>query len=288
MNKEATEIFEIRVREYRGIELCESGEEPVNTGDVVVIERKGEIECGDVITEPFPLSDLEETEGEILKMLRKATPDDIQQWEENRQLEKDAFIAARGKVKDRELQMKLVRVESTLDRKKIRFYFTAENRIDFRELVKDLAYLFKTRIEMRQIGVRDEARMVGGYSHCGKEFCCVTHLRNFSPVTIRMAKDQNLALNPTKISGSCGRLMCCLAYEYQTYKQARKLYPKVGTKLRYDDKDAVVIAKNIMKESVTIEVEENPIELSLEEFQEAKSGEKKHVEKKDSESENNG
>jgi len=269
------EIFELRVREYRGIEFCAAGTEPVLPGDVVVIDRNGELECGDVITETYPLSDLAEFDGDLLQMVRKAGEADVSRWEQNRGLEKKAFVSARGKIRDRELPMKLVNVESTLDRKKLKFFFTSENRVDFRELVKDLAYIFKTRIEMRQIGVRDEARMIGGYSHCGQEFCCVSHLRNFAPVTIRMAKDQDLALNPTKISGSCGRLMCCLGYEHEFYKAAKKRFPKVGTKIDYRGQEGVIVACEVLKEKVRLLVGENVLDMTIEEFEEERKGEKR-------------
>ncbi len=275
MTNRPTEIFEVRIREYKGIEFCAVGTEPLVPGDVVVVDRNGELECGDVITEPYSMSELEQFDGEVLAMVRKANESDISRWEQNQALEKKAFISARCKIRDRELSMKLVRVESTLDRKKLRFYFTAENRVDFRELVKDLAYIFKTRIEMRQIGVRDEARMIGGYSHCGQEFCCVRHLNDFSPVTIRMAKDQDLALNPTKISGACGRLMCCLAYEYDYYKESKKRFPKVGTRLIYQGKDAVVTACDVLRSTVKLLVKDVPTEISIQEYEEAKKGETK-------------
>jgi len=241
------------------------GDIPVVPGDYVVTEHDGELECADVVTEPYTIDDVTEVEN-LLSMVRKATEADLRAMQQNRKLERNAYITARGKVRDRELPMNLVRVECTLDRKKLRFFFTAENRVDFRELVKDLAYIYKTRIEMRQIGVRDEARMIGGYSHCGREFCCASHLRDFDPVTIKMAKEQNMALNPSKISGACGRLMCCLSYEYDFYKEARKLYPKTGTKLKYDDKEWVVSGFDVIKETVSLQGEDGPLVIPISEL----------------------
>jgi len=256
------QVFEVRVRENRGVEHCRVGDVSVVPGDYVVTEHEGEFECADVVTEPFSLADVTEVEN-LLSVVRKATEADIRAMKHNQKLERNAFITARVKIRDRELPMNLVRVECTLDRKKLRFFFTADSRVDFRELVKDLAYIYKTRIEMRQIGVRDEARMIGGYSHCGREFCCVSYLRDFNPVTIRMAKEQNMALNPSKISGACGRLMCCLAYEYDFYKEARRLYPKAGTRLKYQDKEWVVTAFDVIKETVSLQGEGGPLDIPI-------------------------
>ncbi|UCF79872.1 MAG: hypothetical protein JSW03_09060 [Candidatus Eiseniibacteriota bacterium] len=176
----------------------------------------------------------------LRQVVRKATDDDMAKFEDNQRLQKEAFRVCEERIEARELNMNLVDVECQFDRNRITFYFTAEKRVDFRELVKDLAATFKTRIELRQIGVRDEARRMGGYGICGKKYCCGTFLREFEPVTLRMAKEQQLSLSPTKISGACGRLMCCLMYEVDFYKEEAKKYPKVGTRIQLPEGEMTV------------------------------------------------
>ncbi len=190
------------------------------------------------------------------KIVRKATPEDLEQFERNLQLEKEALQFCLQKVREKGLNMKLVKTEVLLDRSKIIFYFTAEKRVDFRELVKDLATQFRLRIEMRQIGVRDEAKMICGVGGCGKELCCAQFMNRFELVSVKMAKEQNLALNPTKISGVCGRLMCCLAYEYPTYMELKKNLPKVGKHIVTRSGKGKVIRQNVLSETVTVELEE--------------------------------
>ena len=177
----------------------------------------------------------------IKTVLRKALPEDLESAANNRMKEKDAFDFCLTRIKERGMDMKLVKVEYLFDGSKAIFYFTADGRVDFRELVKDLAHAFHTRIEMRQIGVRDEARMVGGIGICGRELCCSSFLREFEPVSVKMAKEQNLALNPTKISGQCGRLLCCLGYEFETYCSLRKCLPKCGKKVKCGDIEGEVV-----------------------------------------------
>jgi cell fate regulator YaaT (PSP1 superfamily) len=166
--------------------------------------------------------------------------------------EDEALQFCQQRVKQRNMEMKLVRAEYLFDGSKIIFYFTADGRVDFRELVRDLAQHFRTRIEMRQIGVRDEAKQVGGLGICGRELCCSSHLREFVPVSVKMAKAQGLALNPTKISGQCGRLLCCLAYEYETYNEMKKTLPKCGKKLQLESGQVEVISRDILAQKVTI------------------------------------
>jgi cell fate regulator YaaT (PSP1 superfamily) len=190
------------------------------------------------------------------KAIRKATPEDLGQYERNKRLEKDAFEFCLRKVNEKGLNMKLVKTEALLDRSKILFYFTAEKRVDFRELVRDLAGEFKVRIEMRQIGVRDEAKMVCGLGSCGRELCCSSYLTRFDLVSVKMAKEQNLALNPTKISGICGRLMCCLAYEHPTYVELKKDLPKVGKHITTKSGKGKIIRQNVLNQTVTVELEE--------------------------------
>ncbi len=187
----------------------------ISEEDYVVVDTSEGLEYGQVLKEPKAIAE-GNTHG-FYKVNRLAGPEDALKYLENIEKEKEAYKICLTKINEKALQMKLVEADYTFDRTKIIFYFTAEKRVDFRDMVKDLAYALKTRIDMRQIGVRDEAKMLGGYGCCGRELCCVTHLRDFIPVTIKMAKEQNLPLNPAKISGMCGRLMCCLAYEFDMY-----------------------------------------------------------------------
>lgn len=187
-------------------------------------------------------------------VIRKATDEDIEKHKLNKSREEEALKICEEKVSKHSLNMKLIDVEYTFDNNKIIFYFTAEGRVDFRELVKDLASIFKTRIELRQIGVRDEAKMIGGLGPCGRPLCCSTFLGEFAPVSIKMAKDQNLSLNPSKISGICGRLMCCLTYEEEVYRKTREKMPNVGSIVRTPFGEAEVIDNNIVKEFVKIKV----------------------------------
>jgi cell fate regulator YaaT (PSP1 superfamily) len=190
------------------------------------------------------------------KVARKATPEDLEQFGRNQELEKEAFLFCLRKIRGKGMNMKLVKTEVLLDRSKILFYFTAEKRVDFRELVRDLAAEFKMRIEMRQIGVRDEAKMVCGIGGCGRELCCAKFLNRFDLVSVKMAKEQNLALNPTKISGICGRLMCCLGYEYPAYMELKKNLPKVGKHVVTRSGKGKIVRQNVLSQTVTVELEE--------------------------------
>ena len=187
-----------------------------------------------------------------------ATEDDLKTVEENHQKEQEAFKICEEKIKYHKLEMNLVDVEYTFDRGKILFYFTAETRIDFRELVKDLASVFRTRIELRQIGVRDEAKMLGGLGICGRPFCCSSFLGDFQPVSIKMAKDQGLSLNQVKISGTCGRLMCCLKYEQNAYDDLLKVTPKVGALVETADGKGTVVDVNLLKGILKVSLSSNP------------------------------
>ena len=217
----------------------------IKKGDSVIVETSRGVEFGSVV-----LANKEISENEIVsplkKVLRKATDDDIKVMLDNKEKEKQAFEKCVKKIEEHELAMKLVDVEYTFDHNKILFYFTADGRIDFRELVRDLASLFKTRIELRQIGVRDEAKMLGGIGICGRPFCCSTFLGEFQPVSIKMAKEQGLSLNPTKISGTCGRLMCCLKYEQAAYEDLLRTTPRVGSVVRTKEGRGTVIEVNLL------------------------------------------
>lgn len=198
-----------------------------NVGDLAVVETANGTECGEVTIANRQVNDNEIT-APLKPVIRLATDHDKKVLARNRQKEKDAFRICEEKIAFRKLKMRLVDVECTFDNSKLLFYFTAENRVDFRELVKDLAAVFRTRIELRQIGVRDEAKILGGLGICGREFCCKSYMGDLQSVSIKMAKEQGLSLNPTKISGTCGKLMCCLKNEQNTYESLLKITPKVG------------------------------------------------------------
>lgn len=226
------------------------------SGDYVILETARGIESGQVVVSPKSVSE-NEIVAPLKKIIRKATPVDLKQVEINKNKEKEAFKACLEKIEEHKLPMKLVDVEYTFDANKIIFYFTADGRIDFRELVKDLAAIFRTRIELRQIGVRDEAKMLGGLGTCGRGLCCATFLGEFDPVSIKMAKEQNLSLNPTKISGICGRLMCCLKYENEAYEIERAMFPQEGTLVRTPVGEGKIVSINILKKTLTVELKES-------------------------------
>ena len=222
-------------------------------GDAVIVETVRGIEYGEVVTGVKEVSD-ELITPPLKKVIRIATADDAQHDAENRAREKDALSLCQKKVQEHKLQMKLVGCEYTFDNSKILFYFTSDKRVDFRALVKDLAAAFHTRIELRQIGVRDEAKMMGGLGMCGRPVCCAQFLGDFQPVSIKMAKEQNLSLNPTKISGICGRLMCCLKYEEDHYEATRRRMPRVGREVVTPDGNGTVVDLNILKETVRVRI----------------------------------
>lgn len=226
----------------------------VSVGSRVIVETARGIEYGEVSV-GTKVVDESEVVAPLKKVIRIATDKDREQVEENRKKEKEAFDLGLKKIEAHGLEMRLVDVEFTFDGSKIIFYFTADGRIDFRELVKDLASVFRTRIEMRQIGVRDEAKMLGGIGPCGKALCCATFLGDFAPVSIRMAKDQNLSLNPAKISGICGRLMCCLRYESEVYEEAKAQLPDVGSKVLTAEGLGKVVGHNPLRGNVIVELE---------------------------------
>lgn len=223
-------------------------------GDFVIVETARGIEFGEVVTPVREIND-EQLTAPLKQVVRVATAQDVQHAQDNKRSEKEAYAICQKKINEHKLDMKLVSVEYTFDNSKILFYFTANGRVDFRSLVKDLAAVFKTRIELRQIGVRDEAKMLGGLGPCGRPLCCGTFLGDFQPVSIKMAKEQNLSLNPTKISGVCGRLMCCLKYEQDNYEQTRKRMPKVGKEVITPDGNGVVWDLNIIKETVRVRIQ---------------------------------
>lgn len=222
-----TKVIGVRFRTAGKIYYFDPGALEIKKGGHVIVETARGIEYGTVVGEPREVED-DKIVQPLKAVLRVATAKDDEQEAANKEKEKDAFQICLEKIRKHELPMKLIDAEYTFDNNKVLFYFTADGRIDFRELVKDLASVFKTRIELRQIGVRDETKIVGGIGICGRPLCCHTHLSEFVPVSIKMAKEQNLSLNPTKISGVCGRLMCCLNHEEETYEELNRKLPNVG------------------------------------------------------------
>ena len=222
-------------------------------GDYVIVETARGVEFGEVVTGSRSVNDAQIV-SPLKKVIRVASPEDIQRAESNEKREAEAFRICQERIARHKLDMKLVSVEYTFDNNKIIFYFTANGRVDFRDLVKDLASVFKIRIELRQIGVRDEAKMLGGLGSCGRPICCGAFLGDFQPVSIKMAKEQNLSLNPTKISGQCGRLMCCLKYEQENYEQVLKRVPRVGKDIVTPDGVGVITEINCIKETVRVRI----------------------------------
>jgi cell fate regulator YaaT (PSP1 superfamily) len=227
----------------------------LKTGEAVIVETARGIEYGQIVAGPKEISE-EEATLPLKEVIRVATVKDEEQFHENEEKEKKAFTSCIQKINQHQLEMKLVDVEYTFDRSKIIFYFTADGRVDFRELVKDLATVFRTRIELRQIGVRDEAKMLGGLGPCGRPLCCATFLGDFEPVSIKMAKEQNLSLNPVKISGICSRLMCCLKFESSSYRDAKADLPLIGSLVRVDGLEGRILETNPLKESLVVEFAE--------------------------------
>ncbi len=227
-------IIGVRFRKAGKIYYFAPGNLKIEKGDHVIVETVRGVEYGSVVLGIREIED-EEITSPLKNVIRIATPEDDEIEKNNRAKEKDAFNICLEKIAKHGLEMKLIDAEYTFDNNKVLFYFTADGRIDFRELVKDLASVFKTRIELRQIGVRDETKILGGYSICGRPLCCSTYLSDFVPVSIKMAKDQNLSLNPTKISGMCGRLMCCLKNEQDTYEYLNSRLPEVGDMVTTND-----------------------------------------------------
>ena len=226
-------------------------------GSQVIVETSRGVECGEVAMPNRTIPD-DEIVKPLKKVIRAVSPEDLARLEENRRREKHAFSVCQKKIAEHKLQMKLVDVEYTFDNNKILFYFTADGRVDFRELVKDLASVFRTRIELRQIGVRDEAKMLGGLGVCGNPFCCSTFLGEFQPVSIKMAKEQGLSLNPAKISGTCGRLMCCLKYEQEAYEDLLRTTPKVGTPVSTKEGRGVVTDVNLLTGMLKVHLDKQP------------------------------
>lgn len=248
-----TTVIGVRFKKAGKVYYFDPGEVWPKAGDQVVVETSRGVELGEVIAGAREVDD-DQIVSPLKKVIRVATPEDVRRAEFNQNREQEARRVCHERIQHHKLEMKLVDVEYTFDGSKIIFYFTANGRVDFRELVKDLASVFKMRIELRQIGVRDEAKMLGGLGSCGRPICCGAFLGDFQPVSIKMAKEQNLSLNPTKISGQCGRLMCCLKYEQDHYEAALKRLPRVGREGMTPDGPGTILDINVIREKVRVRV----------------------------------
>lgn len=251
-------VVGVKFRNGGKIYYFNPGELKIEVNSHVIVETSRGVEYGLVVAVDKEIKN-EEVVSPLKDVTRVATAEDDKHSDENLIKEKEAFDICTKKIEEHNLNMKLIEVEYTFDRNKILFYFTADGRIDFRDLVKDLAAIFKTRIELRQIGVRDESKMMGGIGICGRVICCKAFLADFEPVSIKMAKEQELSLNPTKISGSCGRLMCCLKYEEEAYLDIIKRLPRIGAVVDTPDGPGTVMGLNILKENVRVKLDKENI-----------------------------
>lgn len=258
-----TKVIGVRFRRAGKVYFFSPGKLEIRHGDNVIVETARGVEFGSVVTGPREVEE-ERINQPLKSVIRIANRDDYRREEKNREKEKEAFSICQEKIRKHGLEMKLIDAEYTFDNNKVLFYFTADGRIDFRELVKDLASVFRTRIELRQIGVRDETKIRGGLGICGRELCCHTYLTEFAPVSIKMAKEQNLSLNPSKISGVCGRLMCCLTNEEQTYEELNSRLPVVGDTVTTPEKlkgdvQSVNVLRQLVKVVVTLDNDEKEV-----------------------------
>ena len=258
-----TKVIGVRFRRAGKVYFFSPGKLEIRHGDNVIVETARGVEFGNVVTGPREVEE-ERISQPLKSVIRLANKDDYRREEKNREKEKEAFSICQEKIRKHGLEMKLIDAEYTFDNNKVLFYFTADGRIDFRELVKDLASVFRTRIELRQIGVRDETKIRGGIGICGRELCCHTYLTEFAPVSIKMAKEQNLSLNPSKISGVCGRLMCCLTNEEQNYEELNSRLPAVGDTVTTPEKlkgdvQSVNVLRQLVKVVVTLDNDEKEV-----------------------------
>ncbi len=261
-----TRVIGVRFRQAGKIYFFSPGKLHIRKGDKVIVETARGVEFGSVVNGPREVRDEEITQP-LKSVLRVATEEDKRNEEKNREKEKEAFDICLEKIRKHDLNMKLISAEYTFDNNKVLFYFTADGRVDFRELVKDLAAVFRTRIELRQIGVRDETKIRGGIGVCGRPLCCHTYLSDFAPVSIKMAKEQNLSLNPTKISGVCGRLMCCLTNEEETYEALNSCLPAVGDHVTTrDGLKGEVQSVNVLRQQVKVVVTLDEDEKEIREY----------------------
>lgn len=251
-------IVGIRFRKPGKVYFFDPGYIRLNPKDKVIVETSLGEDIGEVVISKRELPD-EKVSKDLKRIIRLASSKDIKRQEDNKQKEKKAMEVCKEQIKKHKLEMNLVDVEYKFDGSKIIFYFTADGRVDFRELVKDLAAIYKTRIELRQIGVRDEVRKIGGNGVCGRELCCCSFLNNFDIVSIKMAKEQSTSLNPSKISGNCGRLMCCLKYEQGVYEEKIKKLPKVGSIVKTEDGEGTIVSEEVLKERVKVQFKKDDV-----------------------------
>ncbi len=251
-------IVGIRFRKPGKVYFFDPGYIRLNPKDKVIVETSLGEDIGEVVISKRELPD-EKVSKDLKRIIRLASSKDIKRQEDNKQKEKKAMEVCKEQIKKHKLEMNLVDVEYKFDGSKIIFYFTADGRVDFRELVKDLAAIYKTRIELRQIGVRDEVRKIGGNGVCGRELCCCSFLNNFDIVSIKMAKEQSASLNPSKISGNCGRLMCCLKYEQGVYEEKIKKLPKVGSIVKTEDGEGTIVSEEVLKERVKVQFKKDDV-----------------------------
>lgn len=261
------DVVGVRFKKAGKIYYFDPGELTIPDGEFVIVETVRGVEFGRVVINKKQVSE-NDVVLPLKKVIRIAEQKDRLIVDENKQAAREAYDVCVQKIQSHDLDMKLVDVEYTFDRNKVIFYFTADGRIDFRELVKDLVAIFRTRIELRQIGVRDEAKLLGGIGPCGRMLCCSTFLGDFEPVSIKMAKDQNLSLNPTKISGLCGRLMCCLKYENDEYETAKEQLPDIGSTIKTSDGSGRVVGLNILERIIQVELSDHEqiLEYTLDEI----------------------
>ena len=259
------EVIGVRFKEVGKVYYFDPLKNKLRIGDKVIVETARGLECGEVAMTNKVIGD-DELNHPLKPLVRIATPDDIKRVEENHKKEKSAQKICEEKIAKHKLEMKLVNVEYTFDNNKIIFYFTADGRVDFRALVKDLASVFRTRIELRQIGVRDEAKMIGGLGICGRPFCCNRFMGEFQPVSIKMAKEQGLSLSPTKISGTCGRLMCCLKYEQDAYTDLLRHTPKVGAIVNTPEGKGLVVENNLIARTLKVKLDNAPADVAPKTF----------------------
>lgn len=251
------EVIGVRFKEVGKVYYFDPNGKELKLNDTVIVETSRGVECGVIAIANKEVAD-DEIVHPLKKLIRTATKEDLKHLEDNHRKEKEALKICEQKVAEHGLGMKLVDVEYTFDNSKILFYFTADGRVDFRALVKDLAAVFRTRIELRQIGVRDESKMLGGLGVCGRPFCCSLFLGEFHPVSIKMAKEQGLSLSPTKISGTCGRLMCCLKYEQEAYTDMLKRTPKIGAIVKTPMGRGLVTETNLLTQTLKVKMDNTP------------------------------
>ncbi len=270
-----TTVCGVRFKRVGKVYYFDPAELKLDEGEYVIVETSRGVEFGEVAASNRQIED-DTVVAPLRKVLRRATVEDIAQMGDNQRKEAEARAVCEEKITAHKLDMKLVDVEYTFDRGKLLFYFTADGRVDFRELVKDLASVFRTRIELRQIGIRDEAKMLGGLGICGKPFCCATFLDEFRPVSIKMAKEQGLSLNPTKISGTCGRLMCCLKYEQEAYEEMLGIMPKIGARVETAQGYGVVSEVMLLRGLVKVQFpgDEPAVQYALKDIKFDKEGKK--------------